>query len=218
MTLDLFFLDKTINDQSIVFTLRFYLWKENCISIGYHQKNIPSNWTEFEKQGLIKIIKRPSGGGAVLHSEGITYALTCRKPNYKKLSYEIINGWLIKSFSNLGLKLQSGTIKKSTIQINCFNTNYTSDLIDENGYKRIGSAQYWKKGSFLQHGEIILNPPKELWSNLFQEKAPPALDLKIDNYEIIKFLKNSFLKSFSNLSSQIIYLSQEEVTSARKFL
>ena len=38
--------------------------------------------------------------GAVLHSGGITYALTFKKTYYKVLSYEMVNNWLIKSFEN----------------------------------------------------------------------------------------------------------------------
>ena len=29
---------------------------------------------------------------------------------------------------------------------NCFGTSYISDLVDKDGFKRIGSAQYRKKG------------------------------------------------------------------------
>ena len=49
---------------------------------------------------------------------------------------------------------------------NCFSTSTYADLIDENGQKRIGSAQFWRKGRLLQHGEIILDPPKELWEEV----------------------------------------------------
>ena len=146
MSIDINLLDKTISDNNILFTLRFYLWEGNWISIGFHQKNYPENWKDLKKEGLINIIRRPSGGGAVLHSGGITYALTFNKPEYKKFSYQFVNIWLIKSFALLGITLKNGSVKKGSIKENCFSTNYISDLVDENGHKRIGSAQYWKKG------------------------------------------------------------------------
>ena len=129
MSLDLYFLDRTILDENISFTLRFYLWQGNWISIGYHQKDLPKHWIKLSEEGTIRIIKRPSGGGAVLHSGGITYALTFKKPTYRKYSYQVVNKWLINYFSSLGIQLKYGTIKKSIIQENCFNTSYTLSLI-----------------------------------------------------------------------------------------
>ena len=211
MSLDLHFLEKTILDENILFTLRFYLWQGNWISVGYHQKNLPNNWIKLSEEGLIKIIKRPSGGGAVLHSGGITYALTFKKPTYRKFSYQVVNNWLIKYFSSIGIKLKYGSIKKNTINENCFSTSYTSDLIDQNGIKRIGSAQYWKKGSFLQHGEIQLNPHKELWSRIFDVHAPPPLKLDLDRNELINNLRNSFLENYDDLKIQNILLSEEYI-------
>ncbi len=211
MSLDLHFLEKTILDENILFTLRFYLWQGNWISVGYHQKDLPTHWIKLSEEGIIKIIKRPSGGGAVLHSGGITYALTFKKPKYRKFSYQVVNNWLIKYFSSLGIKLKYGSIKKNTIKENCFSTSYTSDLIDHNGIKRIGSAQYWKKGSFLQHGEIQLNPPKELWSRIFEVEAPPPLKINLDRNELINNLRNSFLENNNDLKIKNILLSEEYI-------
>ena len=211
MALDLYFLDRTILDENISFTLRFYLWQGNWISVGYHQKDLPNHWIKLSEEGTIRIIKRPSGGGAVLHSGGITYALTFKKPTYQKYSYQVVNDWLINYFSSLGIQLKYGTIKKSIIQENCFSTSYTSDLIDQNGIKRVGSAQYWKKGSFLQHGEIQLNPPRELWSKIFKMEAPPTIKLNLERNELINNLKNSFLENHPNLNLKNIQLNEEYI-------
>tara|TARA_B100000003_G_scaffold67341_1_gene60270 strand:+ start:54 stop:782 length:729 start_codon:yes stop_codon:yes gene_type:complete len=199
MALDLNSLDQTINNPEIILTLRFYYWTGEWLSIGYHQKEIPRHWEELLSNGEINIVRRPSGGGAVLHSGGITYALTFKKNYYKILSYEIVNNWLIKSFRELGLDLQNGNSRKSTITSNCFGTSLISDLIDQDGFKRIGSAQYRKKGAFLQHGEIQTNPSKDLWFKLFKEEAPPKINLEFTNDEIVQHLKNSFLESKSNI-------------------
>tara|TARA_B100000941_G_C28232397_1_gene412215 strand:- start:64 stop:573 length:510 start_codon:yes stop_codon:yes gene_type:complete len=162
-------------------------------------------------KGLIKIIKRPSGGGAVLHSGGITYAITFKKPLYKRMSYQLINNWLCTTFSKLGLELKKGNIKKSFIQNNCFGSKYTTDLVDQNGYKRVGNAQYWKKGSFLQHGEILLDPPNELWFEIFGEKAPPKLTLECEREEIINELKHSFIMNYSDSSIKNVFIDCEDI-------
>ena len=139
-----------------------------------------------------------------MHSGGITYALTFKKAYYKILSYEMVNNWLIKSFRALGLNLQYGNLRKSLIKTNCFGTSLVSDLVDQDGFKRIGSAQYRKKGAFLQHGEIQTNPSKDLWFKLFKEEAPPKINLNLTNDEIVKHLRNSFLENKSNIKFKYI--------------
>ena len=116
MSLDLHFLEKTISKDEILFTLRFYHWEGDWVSLGYHQKVIPPHWEKLLKDGFIKIVRRPSGGGAVLHSGGITYALTFKKSSYKSFSYELVNNWLIESFNELGLSLERGNSGKSIIK------------------------------------------------------------------------------------------------------
>ena len=211
MALDLNFLNQTISNPEIILTLRFYYWTGHWISIGYHQKGIPHHWEELLFNEEINIVRRPSGGGAVLHSGGITYALTFKKTYYKTLSYRMVNDWLIKSFRELGLNLQNGILRKSAIKTNCFGTSLISDLVDEDGFKRIGSAQYRKKGSFLQHGEIQTNPSKDLWFKLFKEEAPPKINLDLTNDEIIVHLKNSFLENKSNLSIKNVVMDNKDI-------
>lgn len=217
MALDLHSLDQTISKPENILTLRFYQWKGDWLSIGYHQKLIPLHWEKLLEDGKIKIVRRPSGGGAVLHSRGITYALTFKRPFYKSFNYTMVNNWLIKSFQELGLILKTGNLKKSTLKENCFGTSYTSDLIDQEGFKRIGSAQYRKKGGFLQHGEIQVNPPRDLWVKLFGEEAPPKINLNISNEEIINHLKNSFLNDNLSIKFSNVELGNKEIKNILEF-
>ncbi len=214
MALDLNSLDQTISNPEIIFTLRFYYWSGDWLSIGYHQKNIPPHWEKLLSNGEIHIVRRPSGGGAVLHSGGITYALTFKKTYYKILSYEMVNNWLIKSFRELGLKLKNGNLRKSPIKDNCFGTSLISDLVDQDGFKRIGSAQFRKKGAFLQHGEIQTNPSKDLWYKLFKVQAPPKINLDLKNDEIVQHLQKSFLENKSNI---IFKNAAIDIDNIRKF-
>ena len=64
---------------------------------------------------------------------------------------------------------------------------------------RIGSAQFRKKGAFLQHGEIQTNPSRDLWFKLFKEEAPPKVNINLTNDEIVQHLRNSFLENKSNI-------------------
>ncbi len=211
MALDLNSLNQTISNPEIILTLRFYYWSGDWLSIGYHQREIPPHWEKLLSNGEINIVRRPSGGGAVLHSGGITYALTLKKTYYKILSYEMVNDWLTKSFRELGLNLKHGTLRKSPIKNNCFGTSLISDLVDQDGFKRIGSAQYRKKGAFLQHGEIQINPSKDLWFKLFKEEAPPRINLNLNNDEIVEHLKNSFLENKSNLRIKNVDIDNKDI-------
>ena len=94
---------------------------------------------------------------------------------------------------------------------NCFGTAYLADLIDDEGFKRIGSAQYRKKDGFLQHGEIQINPSRYLWFKLFGEEAPPKIELNLTNEAIIEYLKNSFLKDKSYLNIDNINLRYKDI-------
>ena len=214
MALDLNSLDQTISNSEIILTLRFYYWSGDWLSIGYHQKGMPPHWEQLLFNGEINVVRRPSGGGAVLHSGGITYALTFKKSHYKTLSYRMVNDWLIKSFKELGLNLQNGKLQKSPIKTNCFGTSLISDLIDQDGFKRIGSAQYRKKDGFLLHGEIQTNPSKDLWFKLFKKEAPPKINLDLTNDEIVEHLRNSFLKNKSNINFKNIEIDNKNI---RKF-
>ena len=211
MALDLNSLNQTISNPEIILTLRFYYWSGDWLSIGYHQREIPPHWEKLLSNGEINIVRRPSGGGAVLHSGGITYALTLKKTYYKILSYEMVNDWLTKSFRELGLNLKHGTLRKSPIKNNCFGTSLISDLVDQDGFKRIGSAQYRKRGAFLQHGEIQTNPSKDLWFKLFKEKAPPKVNLDITNDEIVKHLRNSFIENKSDIKFKNITIDNKNI-------
>jgi len=211
MALDLNSLNQTISNPEIILTLRFYYWTGDWISIGHHQKEIPPHWEKLLSNREINIVRRPSGGGAVLHSGGITYALTFKKTYYKILSYEMVNNWLIKSFRKLGLNLQYGNLRKSPLTFNCFGTSLISDLVDQDGFKRIGSAQYRKKGAFLQHGEIQTNPSKDLWFKLFQEEAPPKVNLDLTNDEIIQHLRNSFQENNSKIRFKNVALDHKNI-------
>ena len=75
---------------------------------------------------------------------------------------------------------------------------------------REGSAQFRKKGAFLQHGEIQTNPSRALWFKLFKEEAPPKINLGLTNDEIIQHLRNSFLENKSNINFKYIDINNKK--------
>ena len=216
MACDVFMLEK-LNDKTDI-SIRFYKWEGLWLSIGKHQKHLPKRWLTLLKDRKLNIVRRPSGGSAVLHSGGITYALAWRSPPKKRhQAYVEASHWLIHCFDEIGLPLRFGNQPQIASSENCFSSSTIADLVDDNGIKRIGSAQLWKDRKLLQHGEILLDPPKEIWSEIFNQKAPPPISPKIPREGLEKLLTKGFIKYWSNVQWNHTTFESNEIKEIQKY-
>ena len=200
MAIDLFLLEKSFKEKDFYMALRFYTWDGDWLSIGKNQKELPSIWLELLKNEKLKIVRRPSGGNAVLHSKGLTYALIWKyPPRNKKESYFKTSQWLREGIKKAGVDLFFGNQSVNISNNNCFATSTLADLVDKDNHKHIGSAQYWKKGHLLQHGEILMEPSKKLWKKVFNTDPPKIKQEVKEQEKIIFFLQESFKKTWPNL-------------------
>lgn len=155
--------------------LRLYRWRGPTLSLGRHQRQLEPHWGALARSGALSLVRRPSGGRAVLHGGDLTYALVWpdaeggREQVYRRACL-----WLQQAFAGLGLPLQFGHQAASPQPASCFALSTRADLVHADGSKRIGSAQHWHRGCLLQHGSIQLEPPAELWRAVFG-MAPPRL-------------------------------------------
>ena len=159
--------------------LRFYTWQPAAISLGYHQKDYPDRWHDLIWQNKsIEIVRRPTGGRAVLHQGDLTYAIVTAIPPGKRLEvYKQICQFLIAGWRSLGVNLDYGTATKEYIQQqNCFATATGSDLVTDRGHKVIGSAQLRRGKTVLQHGSMILNTERQLYQQVFTTNLEQSLD------------------------------------------
>jgi lipoate-protein ligase A len=168
--------------------LRFYGWEPKCISIGANQSMSEINSLLAEKEN-IDIVKRPTGGRAILHAEELTYSVVISTSDcsgreiYEKISRAIVAGLhklhpLMKDvqlenvnprFSDL-LNNPSGSI--------CFASTAKSE-IKFKGKKLVGSAQRKLGDKILQHGSILVGPEhKKLVNFLNVNKTEKNLLLK----------------------------------------
>lgn len=153
-------------------TLRFYTWNPVAISLGYHQRHYPEFWQDLQWQGrAIDLVRRPTGGRAVLHQGDLTYmVVTSGLSGTRSQTYQYLCSFLIAGWRALGVNLYYGKAGRGYIkQASCFSSATTADLVTESGYKFIGSAQYRQGNAILQHGTIALSRNRELYRQVFGE-------------------------------------------------
>ena len=195
-------------------TLRFYTWSHPTISLGYHQRHYPEHWRSLVwHERPIDIVKRPTGGRGVLHQGDLTYAFIGSGFVGKRVAiYQQICQFLIDGWRSIGVDLQYGTAGTGYIHNpNCFGTATSADLVCNDGYKLIGSAQLIKSGSILQHGSMRLNPDLELFEKVFGESIalPPAAILQLTMPQIVEALTQSVRQHFQ-VEFEIAPLSDRE--------
>ncbi|MBW4450957.1 MAG: lipoate--protein ligase family protein [Spirirestis rafaelensis WJT71-NPBG6] len=151
-------------------SLRFYSWSPPAISLGYHQRQYPAYWQDVVWQGhKVDLVRRPTGGRAVLHQGDLTYAVVTSGLNGSRVQmYEKICQFLIQGWRSLGVELHYGTAGRGYIHNpNCFGTATSADLVTVDNCKLIGSAQLRRGSAILQHGSIRLQPNAELFATVF---------------------------------------------------
>ena len=164
-------------------TLRFYTWKPTAISLGYHQRKYSEDWQNLIWKGeQIDLVRRPTGGRAVLHQGDLTYAVVTSGLSGSRIEvYKMICEFLIQGWHNLGVELHYGIAGRGYINNpNCFGTATGADLVTVDGCKLIGSAQLRRGNAILQHGSMRLKPDKELFKKVFGEDLFDGVRLEKD--------------------------------------
>src|SRR5436190_11303865 len=85
--------------------LRLYSWKPFAVSIGYQQK-METIDLEACKQAGIDVVRRPTGGRAVLHANELTYAVIMRSDAGIYKTHNLIVEALLQSLSGLGPEME----------------------------------------------------------------------------------------------------------------
>lgn len=175
MQIDSDLLDYAIANKLNYPIFRLYGWKPACISLGRNQSDEFID-KEFLKQEGIDLVRRLTGGRALLHDNEITYSYICPTSYLKNgenvtKSYIEISQILIDKFKKIGIELNFGTTKKINTKFDyCMLISTGADLCYE-GKKLIGSAQCRKNGYILQHGSILYDYDKKLLEKIFHEEV-----------------------------------------------
>lgn len=154
---------ESVSEKSQPPTLRLYDWQPYCLSIGQAQKAGDVNLMALHQYGW-DLVRRPTGGRAILHADELTYSVTAPIDNPILRgnvieSYRRISMALIEALGLMGLCTDSKPKKAEEIHLSkdpvCFQFPSDYEITFENR-KIVGSAQARKKGGILQHGSIPL--------------------------------------------------------------
>jgi len=147
--------------------LRFYTWSEPTLSLGYFQ-----NYSERDSHLPSRecaLVRRQTGGGAILHDRELTYslALPVESPSARDASrlYEQVHIALVEVLARFGVEARFCTPPLANLSPSsstlagepflCFQRRARNDLLVDDS-KVCGSAQRRRRGAILQHGSILL--------------------------------------------------------------
>jgi len=169
-------------------TIRFYQWSPPAVSLGYFQDLEKEIDVDVCQDMRIDIVRRPTGGKAVLHDKELTYSFII-KENHPLVNdsiletYKKISGGMIRGLSYLGItaelvplreKLKSNPLLKggkseirhSDFKSICFSVPSRYEVQVE-GKKIVGSAQVRKREIVLQHGSLLIELEKDKLFSVF---------------------------------------------------
>ncbi len=205
MDFDLFLAE---NAQPETAYLRLYQWHPYCISLGANQSEdeIDLKKTKYD---MIDVVKRPTGGRAILHSMELTYSViypinenTSAKNLYNEINLALKKGLIFfdPKLNDIELEHNQPDFKqfyKSDISAVCFAVSARSEL-NLNGKKLVGSAQRKLGNVILQHGSIL--------GGTFHQKIVEYL--KIDDgrkKEMLNEIKSTTIDLRNALKKEIDY-------------
>lgn len=169
MALDEALLEAIRSQTEPLLTVRTYRWETPTLSLGIHQKNgdIATLLGEFpEHAKTIAVVRRPTGGRAILHGADISYSFVTNQPDILKRSlkssYLLFAGIVRETLRRLSLEVCYAGDRVSdrayTRSPACFETRTETDMLGPLGDKLTGSAQLRRAGGILQHGAAFLAP------------------------------------------------------------
>lgn len=156
-------------------TVRFYTWNLPTISLGCLQPAGAAVTQEACSRRGIQVVRRPTGGRAVLHDDELTYSVCVPLDGFwSRLSvaesFRVIGAGLAVGLQRLGvaasLGASGGTLGGRDAVAACFQTPRMPAVLAA-GKKLIGSAQRRWETALLQHGSLLLSLDLEMHLALF---------------------------------------------------
>ena len=143
-------------------TVRLYGFAPASLSYGRFQRVKDRIDRDAVQRAGITLVRRPTGGQAVLHDQELTYAVVLSKdhlePFHKRAIYRFIAGLLLLGLARLGVRGQSSRNRiGDPHNPDCFRSTGEYEIASPSARKLIGSAQVVNRNASLQHGAIPLD-------------------------------------------------------------
>ena len=148
--------------------LRLYQWQPWAISLGHHQDAATIEQERLAADGF-DLVRRPTGGRAILHAEELTYCVVMEAGRRSILQvYNSISEALVRGLQLFGVEValqksqpQFAELYRQPSSIPCFTSSARYE-IEWQGRKLVGSAQRryadGVQDVVLQHGSILCGP------------------------------------------------------------
>ena len=152
--------------------IRLSGFKPACLSLGRMQPLDDVDLVACARDG-VDVVRRPSGGRAVLHDQEVTYSVVCRSGG------PVFGGRVLESCSRIHAAVAAGlatlgvrtmprampaNLRRGAREVaavaDCFARPAAHELLDDRGRKLVGSAQARRAGALLQHGSVLLDSPR----------------------------------------------------------
>jgi lipoyl(octanoyl) transferase len=158
------------------FTLRVYSWSTPTLSFGRNQSARRLYDLDRIRSRGLRVVRRPTGGRAILHHREITYSVTAPTSDAGDLrqSYDRINRVLVAGLERLGVRTEIATPTERAALPGpspCFDAPSAGELV-LNGKKLAGSAQWRTDGALLQHGSILIEDDQSSLADLMVDTRP----------------------------------------------
>lgn len=165
--------------------LRTYAWSRPTLSLGRNQAARGGyDLVALAAQG-IDVVRRPTGGRAILHYREVTYSVTAPLADAGELreSYARINRLLVTALRALGVDAMLAgeadvypaageNARAQPGLLPCFHHPSTGEVMT-GGRKLAGSAQWRCDGALLQHGSILVDDDQMQLASLMTRSTPP---------------------------------------------
>ncbi|HBO42915.1 MAG TPA: lipoate--protein ligase family protein [Planctomycetaceae bacterium] len=141
---------------------RFYGWREPTLSLGYFQTH--DDRRRHPASLTCPIVRRASGGGAIVHDVELTYSLIAPAgtplASQRERLYRMVHETLIETLALLGVPGASLFGHETLVHPEgspflCFERRSPGDVVYGDA-KIAGSAQRRRRDAVLQHGSVLL--------------------------------------------------------------
>ncbi len=210
--------------------VRLYGFSPPTLSLGRFQKTKGQFAFGRVRADGITLVRRPTGGHAVLHDDELTYSVALAKAgnplSRKREVYLFIARVLLAGLANLGIKATINAEQQGDVHNpDCFGSAGEYEISGTGGRKLIGSAQMTTRVAILQHGSIPMTNPGDHVSRYLEAGQPlssrPPTSLNEEAGRPLSFdeVRDAFARAFrSELGAEDSEVRPAEESRARKIL